>query len=97
MTFVEAGKLELDAPVSTYLTRWKLPESEFDSDGVTVRRLLSHTAGLTDGPGYAGFEPGEPEQRIEDSLTPRRRRIAWCERCRPSWNRTRKRIRVLVD
>lgn len=69
MTLVEAGKLDLDEPVSTYLTRWKLPESDFDNDGVTVRRLLSHTAGLTDGLGYAGFEPGEPVQRIEDSLT----------------------------
>lgn len=69
MTLVEAGKLDLDAPVSTYLTRWKLPESSFDNDGVTVRRLLSHTAGLTDGLGYAGFEPGEPVQPIEDSLT----------------------------
>ena len=69
MTLVEAGKLDLDAPVSTYLTRWKLPESEFDNDGVTVRRLLSHTAGLTDGLGYAGFELGEPVQSIEGSLT----------------------------
>jgi CubicO group peptidase (beta-lactamase class C family) len=69
MTLVEAGKLDLDEPVSTYLTRWKLPESAFDNNGVTVRRLLSHTAGLTDGLGYAGFEPGEPVQPIEDSLT----------------------------
>ncbi len=69
MTLVETGKLDLDEPVSTYLTRWKLPESAFDNNGVTVRRLLSHTAGLTDGLGYAGFEPGEPVQPIEDSLT----------------------------
>lgn len=69
MTLVEAGKLDLDAPVSAYLTRWTLPESEFDNNGVTVRRLLSHTAGLTDGLGYAGFGPGEPVQSLEDSLT----------------------------
>jgi CubicO group peptidase (beta-lactamase class C family) len=60
MTLVEAGKLELDAPVSTYLRRWKLPESDFDNDGVTVRRLLSHTAGLTDGLGYGGFNRASP-------------------------------------
>jgi len=48
MTLVESGKVELDAPVSRYLTRWQLPPSEFDNDGVTVRRLLSHTAGLRD-------------------------------------------------
>jgi CubicO group peptidase (beta-lactamase class C family) len=68
-TLVEAGKLDLDKPVSSYLTRWKLPKGSFDNDGVTIRRLLSHTAGLTDGLGYAGFRPGEPVQRLEDSLT----------------------------
>ena len=69
MTLVEAGKLDLDAPVSTYLTRWALPKSEFDNSGVTVRRLLSHTAGLTDGLGYGGFASGQPVQPIEASLT----------------------------
>ncbi|MFT6867589.1 MAG: CubicO group peptidase (beta-lactamase class C family) [Cyclobacteriaceae bacterium] len=69
MKLVEQGKLDLDAPVSKYLTRWQLPPSEFNNDGVTVRRLLSHTAGLTDGLGYSGFEPGVPIQRIEESLT----------------------------
>jgi CubicO group peptidase (beta-lactamase class C family) len=58
MTLVEAGKLDLDKPVATYLKLWKLPQSEFDNDAVTVRRLLSHTAGLTDGLGYGGFPPG---------------------------------------
>src|SRR5262249_13821726 len=51
------------------LTRWTLPQSAFDNDGVTVRRLLSHTAGLTDGLGYAGFEPGSPVQPLTESLT----------------------------
>jgi CubicO group peptidase (beta-lactamase class C family) len=69
MTLVEAGKLDLDAPVSRYLTRWKLPPGKFDNQSVTVRRLLSHTAGLTDGLGYAGFEPGKPLQSLEESLT----------------------------
>lgn len=69
MALVDAGKLDLDAPVSRYLTRWKLPPSKFDNNGVTVRRLLSHTAGLTDGLGYAGFRPGERLQTLEESLT----------------------------
>ncbi|NQU26892.1 MAG: beta-lactamase family protein [Candidatus Marinimicrobia bacterium] len=69
MKLVEEGKLDLDAPVSKYLTRWQLPENEFNNDGVTVRRLLSHTAGLTDGLGYSGFEPGVLIQPIEESLT----------------------------
>jgi CubicO group peptidase (beta-lactamase class C family) len=69
MKLVEEGKLDLDVPVSKYLTRWQLPASEFNNDGVTVRRLLSHTAGLSDGLGYSGFEPGVPIQPIEESLT----------------------------
>jgi CubicO group peptidase (beta-lactamase class C family) len=68
MALVEERKLDLDAPVSTYLTRWTLPESKFDNNKVTVRRLLSHTAGLTDGLGYAGFEPGAAVQSLEESL-----------------------------
>jgi len=69
MALVQEGKVDLDAPVSKYLTRWSLPESTFDNNKVTVRRLLSHTAGLTDGLGYAGFAPGTPVQSLEESLT----------------------------
>tara|TARA_R110002096_G_scaffold112459_2_gene244961 strand:+ start:28 stop:1308 length:1281 start_codon:yes stop_codon:yes gene_type:complete len=69
MTLVDKGMLDLDVPVSRYLTRWQLPDSEFDNDGVTVRRLLSHTAGLTDGLGYGGFASLNEVQSIEASLT----------------------------
>lgn len=69
MKLVEDGKLNLDAPVSRYLTRWRLPHSDFDNTKVTVRRLLSHTAGLTDGLGYAGFKNPKDIQSLEASLT----------------------------
>lgn len=69
MTLVEQGKLDLDRPVSAYLKRWRLPPGEYGNDQVTARRLLSHTAGLSDGLGYGGFEPGEPLQTLEQSLT----------------------------
>lgn len=69
LTLVEAGKIDLDAPVANYLKRWKLPHSDHDNQGVTVRRLLSHTAGMTDGLGYAGFAPGSEPQTLEASLT----------------------------
>ena len=69
MKLVEDGKLDLDSPVSKYLTRWQLPPSKFNSEKVTVRRLLSHTAGLTDGLGYSGFETGTSVQSLEQSLT----------------------------
>jgi CubicO group peptidase (beta-lactamase class C family) len=69
MVLVEQGRVDLDAPVARYLTRWALPETGFDNDGVTIRRLLSHTAGLTDGLGYAGFAPEAQAQTLEASLT----------------------------
>lgn len=69
MRLVQEQKLDLDAPVSNYLTRWQLPETTFDNSKVTVRRLLSHTAGLTDGLGYAGFRNIEDVQSLESSLS----------------------------
>lgn len=69
MKLVEMGKVDLDKPVSNYLKRWKLPPSEFDNEQVTVRRLLSHTAGLTDGLGYSGFQNRDSIQTLESSLT----------------------------
>ena len=69
MVLVEEEAIDLDAPVSEYIIRWQLPGSEFDSSGVTVRRLLSHTAGLTDGLGYDGFERADQIQSLEGSLT----------------------------
>ncbi len=69
MKLVEDGKLDLDTPVSRYLTRWQLPPGKFNNDEVTVRKLLSHTAGLTDGLGYSGFETHTLVQSVEQSLT----------------------------
>lgn len=69
MSLVDKGVLDLDAPVSKYLTRWQLPKGEFNNNEVTIRLLLSHTAGLTDGLGYSGFPPGMAVQSLEESLT----------------------------
>ena len=69
MKLVELGKINLDSPVSKYLKRWKLPPSEFDNEEVTVRKLLSHTAGLTDELGYNGFKNKDSVQTLETSLT----------------------------
>ncbi len=69
MKLIESGKISLDTPVSRYLKRWQLPPGEFNNEEVTVRRLLSHTAGLTDGLGYSGFENPDSVQTLEASLT----------------------------
>ncbi|WP_019911716.1 serine hydrolase domain-containing protein [Paenibacillus sp. HW567] len=65
----EEGRLSPDDSVTEYITRWKLPGSEFDEKGVTLRRLLSHTAGLPAHQGYLGSAPGEPLPTLEESLS----------------------------
>jgi CubicO group peptidase (beta-lactamase class C family) len=69
MNLVQEGKLDLDRPVSDYLTRWQLPQSEFDNDKVTVRLLLSHMSGLTDGLGFGDYGPEETVPALEESLS----------------------------
>jgi CubicO group peptidase (beta-lactamase class C family) len=69
MKLVEEGGLDLDRPVSTYLTRWQLPRGAFDNDGVTARRLLGHTSGLTDGLGFGDYQPHEEIPPLEESLS----------------------------
>src|SRR5262249_16191460 len=61
----EEGKLALDAPVAP--RRWQLPPSDFDARKVTLRRLLSHTAGLSLH-GYPGFWPPASVPTLEASL-----------------------------
>ena len=69
MHLVETGRIDLDRPVSDYLTRWSLPASPYDDSGVTVRRLLSHTAGIANvGGGYEGYGPDETPQTLVASL-----------------------------
>jgi CubicO group peptidase (beta-lactamase class C family) len=67
LRLVEQGLLDLDAPVEPRLTRWRWPPSAFDDDGVTVRRLLSHTAGFSVH-GYPGLPPETPLPTLEESL-----------------------------
>ena len=67
MKLVQEGKIDLDAPAEKYLSRWHLPQSDFDSDKVTIRRLLSHTAGLSLH-GYPGWSPNDKLPTIEESL-----------------------------
>ena len=57
---VQEGKLALDADVNTVLTTWKVPAASVASGApVTLRELLTHTAGFTvhGFPGYAANEP----------------------------------------
>lgn len=68
MRLVSDGKLDLDSPVEDYLKEWRFPDSDFNSDHVTLRRVLSHTAGLSLH-GYPGFQSGEELPTLEESLS----------------------------
>ena len=57
MKLVDEGKLDLDKPVNTYLKKWKVPQSSFDENKVTLRTLMSHTSGLTGSDEYGYKEP----------------------------------------
>lgn len=67
MKLTENGLAELDEPINQSLTRWQLPKSQYDISKVTLRRLLSHTAGLSVH-GYSGFEQGTKLLSLEESL-----------------------------
>lgn len=59
LQLVEMGVINLDSNVNNYLTSWKLPDNEFtESEKVTTRRILNHTAGLTVW-GFPGYDKGD--------------------------------------
>ena len=59
LALVERGDLKLDEDVNAKLKSWRVPENEFTkNEKVTLRRLLSHSAGLNEG-GAPSFAVGE--------------------------------------
>jgi CubicO group peptidase (beta-lactamase class C family) len=57
---VDKGVLSLDEDVNTKLRTWRVPQNKFtDAHIVTLRLLLSHTAGMTVH-GFPGYRVGAP-------------------------------------
>jgi len=72
LRLVEQGKLNLDADVSQYLRSWKLPTNTFtEQKEVTLRELLSHTAGATVH-GFEGYAAGKPVPTLVQVLNGKR-------------------------
>jgi CubicO group peptidase (beta-lactamase class C family) len=68
LQLVEQGKLSLDADINSELKSWKLPDSRFtQTEKVTLRRLLTHSAGLTIW-GFPGYEMGTPIPTVPQVL-----------------------------
>ena len=71
LQLVEEGLVDLDTDVNEYLYSWKVPPSDAaNGEPVTLRRLLTHSAGLTvhGFPGYArDVELATPLQVLDGS------------------------------
>jgi CubicO group peptidase (beta-lactamase class C family) len=73
LQLVQQGKLNLDEDVNRKLVSWKVPDNEFTrNEKVTLRRLLSHTAGLNVASvgGYLASEPLPTTVQILDGQEP---------------------------
>jgi CubicO group peptidase (beta-lactamase class C family) len=63
------GRISLDADVNTYLKSWRVPASDLTrTQPVTLRSLLSHTSGATDGFGFPGYDPAVPRPTLVQIL-----------------------------
>jgi CubicO group peptidase (beta-lactamase class C family) len=68
LRLVQDGKLSLDDNVNSRLRSWTVPENEFTKEEkVTLRRILSHSAGLTVH-GFPGYAAGEPMPTVVQIL-----------------------------
>jgi CubicO group peptidase (beta-lactamase class C family) len=67
MRLVEEGKLDLDTDINHYLSSWQVPENDGWQPRVTLRQLLSHTAGLTVH-GFPGYQASEKVPTVPQIL-----------------------------
>lgn len=68
LQLVEAEVLDLDEDINNYLSSWKLLErSGFEEEGITIRDILSHRAGLSPRD-FIGYAQGETIPSLPDIL-----------------------------
>ena len=66
---VQEGRIALDGDINERLTSWQIPQGEFrQAKPVTPRALLSHTSGASDGYGFPGYDPSEPQPTLVQIL-----------------------------
>lgn len=68
LALVQTGQLSLDEDISTRLRHWQLPrQGEFADSNVTLRNLLTHSAGLNVA-GFKGYPRDQPLPSLEQIL-----------------------------
>jgi CubicO group peptidase (beta-lactamase class C family) len=68
LSLVREGRLTLHQDINTFLRTWTVPDNEFTASAkITLRHLLSHTAGLTVH-GFRGYAPDEPVPTVAELL-----------------------------
>lgn len=78
MKLVESGKIDLDAPVSTYIPEFNPRGSKDSNEAITVRMLLNHQSGL-ESDGFHDFFLGY--EQTEDSAHSYRKAIDVVNQC----------------
>lgn len=66
---VEKGLIDLDTPVSQYLKSWQFPLTDYPTEKITIRQLLTHTAGMPLGDFTNTYSPGEAMPSNRDVMT----------------------------
>ena len=69
MRLVEDGKVDLDAPVTTYLPDFTMADARYKD--ITVRMLLNHSSGLMGSAGPSSFLFGDGAHDASDDLLER--------------------------
>jgi len=67
MRLVQQGRLSLDEDIRQYLSTWRVPANEGWQPRLTLRQLLSHTAGLTVH-GFPGYQASEKVPTVAQIL-----------------------------
>lgn len=68
MNLAEQGKIDLDNPITDYIRDFRFPGAAFSAERVTVRHLLSHTAGLPLGDVFTIYSPYDEIPSLEEKL-----------------------------
>lgn len=69
MKLVENNLIDLDAPLSNYLTSWGFTQNDYSIQKITIRRLLNHTSGMPLGDFTVTCSPGEEMPSLRERLT----------------------------